>query len=260
MKKFQPTHLVKIRPWPIIGSSSAIIIIISFILIINKNETNLVLITIIIIMLIFFSWRKDILSESSLEGEHLKKTLTSLKTGMILFIISEIFLFISIFWAFFHSSLSPSVDIGLNWPPNKIETFNYREIPILNTIILISSGATLTFSHHFLLKKEINKSIMNLMLTVRLGLIFTLIQLIEYLESKFSINDSVFGSSFFITTGLHGAHVIIGSIFIIVVINQINNIKSIPNQFIRFDLAAWYWHFVDVVWLFLLISVYWWRV
>nr|WRK67382.1 cytochrome c oxidase subunit III [Pentidionis agamae] len=258
MKKLQTTHLVNPSPWPIAGASSAMIMTSSTIMMLYKKNMTILMMGMIISLITFFSWSKDIYTESSMEGNHSKKTASTLKIGMILFIVSEIFLFVSMFWAFFHSSMSPSVEIGMNWPPQKIMPFNYNEIPMLNTIILVSSGATLTMSHHELMKKNTKSASMYLMMTINLGLMFTMIQLIEYMEAKFSINDSVFGSSFFMATGLHGAHVIIGSSFLSVVMNQVKNMKSMPHQFLSFEMAAWYWHFVDVVWLFLLMSIYWW--
>nr|BAG24184.1 cytochrome oxidase subunit 3 [Ascoschoengastia sp. TATW-1] len=258
MKKLQLGHLVTPSPWPILSAVSLLMGTFSFIILFHKKSNYGTFMFLLIALVVFFSWSKDIFTESSLEGEHSKKVSSTLKIGMILFIVSEIFLFISMFWAFFHSSMSPSMEIGLSWPPYHIHPFNYSEIPMLNTIILVSSGATLTLSHHQLLMKELNNSSLFLMITVMLGLMFTSIQMIEYVEAKFSINDSVFGSSFFMATGLHGAHVMVGSSFLSVVVWQMIFMKSMTHQFISFEMAAWYWHFVDVVWLFLLMSIYWW--
>jgi cytochrome c oxidase subunit 3 len=280
MKKIQITHLVNPSPWPVIGSISIILMTTSTIMIIYKKNLILSIISLIISLITFFSWRNDIFKESR-NGDHNIKVQSTLKIGIILFIVSEVFLFISIFWAFFHSSISPRVELGINFPPKQIKSFNYREIPILNTIILLSSGATITNVHieiflinkfkiikfpkikNYYIVKNINSpapetAIPYFLITIILGIIFTIIQLIEYLESKFSINDSVFGTTFFITTGLHGIHVIVGTIFLSVVIIKIIKNKNIPNQIISFEISAWYWHFVDVVWLFLLVSIYWW--
>nr|YP_001837116.1 cytochrome c oxidase subunit III [Walchia hayashii]BAG24172.1 cytochrome oxidase subunit 3 [Walchia hayashii] len=258
MKKLQHTHLVNPSPWPITGAMSAMMMTLSTVIMMYKKNNTMMMMATTLSMITFFSWSKDILTESSMEGQHSKKTSSTLKLGMILFIVSEVFLFVSMFWAFFHSSMSPSMEVGMIWPPKNIFPFNYEEIPMTNTIILVSSGGTLTMSHHLLLKKSIKMSATMLMITVNLGITFTAMQLIEYMESKFSINDSVFGASFFMATGLHGAHVIVGSTFLTVVLFQMKNLKSMTYQFLSFEMAAWYWHFVDVVWLFLLISIYWW--
>nr|YP_254684.1 cytochrome c oxidase subunit III [Leptotrombidium pallidum]BAD99504.1 cytochrome oxidase subunit 3 [Leptotrombidium pallidum] len=257
MKKFQVLHLVSPSPWPIIGSFSGMYLIGSGVLLMHSSD-NLVLFASLITLLLMFSWWSDVFSEASLEGGHSKKTVNLLKLGMILFIVSEIFLFISPFWAFFHSSSSPNVEIGSIWPPQKVVPFPVEEIPLLNTIILLSSGGTLTAAHHFLLKGEKKHSSSLMKLTILLGMLFTLLQGYEYLEAKFSMSDSSFGSAFFLATGFHGAHVIVGSIFLSACLFQIDKSKISFSQFICFEASAWYWHFVDVVWLFLFISIYWW--
>lgn len=176
---------------------------------------------------------------------------------MILFITSEIFFFLSFFWAFFHSSLSPDIFIGQRWPCKGIKAFNPIGIPLINTIILLRSGITLTASHHFIIignKKKCNNF---LFITIFLGVYFTFLQFIEYKEASFTIADSIYGSTFFIATGFHGLHVLIGTIFLLVCfIRRLKNHFSSYHHF-GFEAAAWYWHFVDVVWLFLYIFIYW---
>lgn len=176
---------------------------------------------------------------------------------MILFITSEIFFFLSFFWAFFHSSLSPDIFIGQRWPCKGIKSFNPIGIPLINTLILLRSGVTLTTSHHFIIlgnKKNCNNF---LLITIILGIYFSLLQFIEYKEASFTIADSVYGSTFFISTGFHGIHVLIGTMFLSVcLIRETKNHFSSYHHF-GFEAAAWYWHFVDVVWLFLYIFIYW---
>lgn len=178
--------------------------------------------------------------------------------GIILFIVSEIFFFISFFWAFFHSSLSSTIELGLCWPPRGVDRFDPFKIPLLNTIILLSSGIAVTWAHHSLLTnnfKQINNS---LLITVTLGVYFSFLQIYEYIDSRFSISDSCYGATFFIATGFHGLHVLIGTTFLLVCyIRHLNNHFSIHHHF-GFEASAWYWHFVDVVWLFLFVSIYWW--
>lgn len=251
-------HLVSISPWPIIISFSLFNNLISIIIWFHKIN-YLILISIPCTFLCIYQWWRDVIRESTFQGSHTLLVFKGLRIGIILFIISEIFFFISFFWAYFHSSLAPSIEIGQLWPPQGIKPFNPFDIPLINTIILISSGITITWSHHSILNKNFFERNKRLILTVILGLYFTLLQIIEYYESPFSIADSVYGSSFFIATGFHGLHVIIGTIFLFICLLRINYLHFSKTHHFGFEAAAWYWHFVDVIWLFLYISIYWWR-
>lgn len=202
-------------------------------------------------------WWRDIIREGSFENRHTREVLKGLKLGIILFITSEIFFFLRFFWAFFHSSLSPDIFIGQIWPCQGIKTFNPIAIPLINTLILLRSGISLTASHHSIILGIKKKSILYLSLTVFLGIYFSILQYIEYKEASFSISDSVYGSCFFIATGFHGLHVLIGTIFLIVCLIRLIKKHFSSNHHFGFEAAAWYWHFVDVVWLFLYICIYW---
>lgn len=251
-------HLVSISPWPIIISFSLFNNLISIVIWFHKIN-YLILISIPCTFLCIYQWWRDVIRESTFQGSHTLLVFKGLRIGIILFIISEIFFFISFFWAYFHSSLAPSIEIGQLWPPQGIKPFNPFDIPLINTIILISSGITITWSHHSILNKNFFERNKRLILTVILGLYFTLLQIIEYYESPFSIADSIYGSSFFIATGFHGLHVIIGTIFLFICLLRINYLHFSKTHHFGFEAAAWYWHFVDVIWLFLYISIYWWR-
>lgn len=251
-------HLVSISPWPIIISFSLFNNLISIIIWFHKIN-YLILISIPCTLLCIYQWWRDVIRESTFQGSHTFLVFKGLRIGIILFIISEIFFFISFFWAYFHSSLAPSIEIGQLWPPQGIKPFNPFDIPLINTIILISSGITITWSHHSILNKNFFERNKRLIFTVILGLYFTLLQIIEYYESPFSIADSIYGSSFFIATGFHGLHVIIGTIFLFICLLRINYLHFSKTHHFGFEAAAWYWHFVDVIWLFLYISIYWWR-
>lgn len=202
-------------------------------------------------------WFLSIIKESN-EGHHTKKVRWNLLHGMMLFIVSEVMLFFSIFWAFFHSSLSPSVAIYCMWPPLGIETINPWLLPFLNTVVLLSSGVSLTYAHSCLVAGEYKLTSRGLLITLGYGIFFSIVQLFEYINAPFSINDGIYGSVFFLSTGFHGLHVIIGSIMLLVnlIRNGIRNL--LPSQHVGFIAAAWYWHFVDVVWLFLFLTIYWW--
>nr|AML26251.1 cytochrome c oxidase subunit III [Leiodidae sp. BMNH 1274323] len=258
MNKNHPFHLVDISPWPILGALSAMIMMIGLIQWFHMFSIKLFILGTLTTMLIMYQWWRDITRESTFQGLHTKKVVLGLRWGMILFITSEIFFFISFFWGFFHSSLSPCIELGMQWPPKGIITFNPIQIPLLNTLILLTSGLTVTWAHHSLMENNYSQSIQSLLITVILGIYFTMLQAYEYIESPFTIADSTYGSSFFMATGFHGIHVLIGTSFLLVCLIRLwlNHYSSIHH--FGFEAAAWYWHFVDVVWLFLYISIYWW--
>nr|ALO70293.1 cytochrome c oxidase subunit 3 [Aspidiphorus orbiculatus] len=256
--KNHPFHLVDFSPWPLITSFLMMNFMMGMIKWFHTFNMNLLLMSVILLMLTSYQWWRDIVRESTLQGHHTINVTNGLKLGMILFIISEVFFFISFFWSFFHSSLAPSIELGMEWPPKMIQTFDPLKIPFLNTLILLTSGLTVTWAHHSLMENNFQQTNISLMITVTLGIIFTFLQGFEYLEASFTITDSVFGATFFMATGFHGLHVIIGTTFLaICLIRQFNNHFSMSHHF-GFEAAAWYWHFVDIVWLYLYISIYWW--
>nr|ALO71084.1 cytochrome c oxidase subunit 3 [Pselaphinae sp. 8 EF-2015] len=256
--KNHPFHLVDYSPWPILSAMSAMIMMLGLIKWFSMFNNNLLMLGMLITMIIMFQWWRDITREGTFLGMHTFTVTMGLRWGMILFITSEVFFFISFFWGFFHSSLSPTIELGLTWPPKGIISFNPIQIPLLNTLILLTSGLTVTWAHHSLMENNFKQSFQGLMLTVILGLYFSLLQMFEYMEAPFTISDSVYGASFFMATGFHGLHVIIGTTFLLTcMIRHLNNHFSSIHHF-GFEAAAWYWHFVDVVWLFLYISIYWW--
>lgn len=254
----QPFHIVDKSPWPLTGSIAAFTFITGLLDLIHYNNSNIILISFLIIIATIIQWWRDICRESSFQGNHTLVVLINIKWGIALFIISEIFFFISFFWAFFHSSLSPNIEIGSQWPPISINPFNPFSIPLLNTTILLSSGISITWSHHRILSKRYLEAKNSLIITILLGLLFTSLQIWEYFQAPFTISDSIFGSTFFISTGFHGLHVIIGTSFLIISLLRLLHSHFSNKHHFGFEAAAWYWHFVDVVWLFLYTFVYWW--
>ena len=253
-----PYHLVDFSPWPLTGAIGVLTLVSGIIKWFHNFNINLLILGYIITLLTIYQWWRDICREGTLQGKHTILVHKGLRWGIILFIISEVFFFISFFWAFFHSRLSPNIEIGTFWPPARIIPFNPFQIPLLNTIILITSGVTVTWAHHALIENNYSQTTQGLFITVCLGIYFTILQAYEYIEAPFTIADRVYGSTFFIATGFHGLHVIIGTIFLLIcLIRHLNNHFS-NNHHFGFEAAAWYWHFVDVVWLFLYISIYWW--
>lgn len=253
-----PFHMVNESPWPFVSSVGGVSLTIGLVRWFHLGDFRLLIFGLVIILLVKFQWWVDVVGEGRFQGMHSRVVELGLRWGIILFIISEVFFFLSFFWAFFHASLAPDVNLGNVWPPLGVRPFNAIEVPLLNTIILLSSGVSVTWSHHALINGEHRSFNLSLMLTVFLGVYFTGVQAMEYYESRFNISDRVYGSTFFVATGFHGLHVLIGTSFLLVcLIRGVNGHLSLIHHF-GFEAAAWYWHFVDVVWLFLFVSIYWW--
>nr|QYF07861.1 cytochrome c oxidase subunit III [Stigmatomma silvestrii] len=252
-----PFHLVSVSPWPIIISFSLMNNLLMTVNWFHKMNYYMLL-TVPCTLMCMYQWWRDVTRESTFQGCHTHMVYKGMRLGMILFIISEILFFLSFFWAYFHSSLTPSMELGLSWPPFGIIPFNPYDIPLLNSIVLVSSGLTVTWSHHSMLINNFNESKKSLLITIMLGIYFSMLQLFEYYESPFTISDSIYGSTFFIATGFHGLHVIIGTLFLFMCFLRMKFLHFSSKHHFGFEAAAWYWHFVDVVWLFLYISIYWW--
>nr|YP_006883528.1 cytochrome c oxidase subunit III [Alvinocaris chelys]AFO37812.1 cytochrome c oxidase subunit III [Alvinocaris chelys] len=251
-------HLVDMSPWPLTASVSAMMLTTGLVKWFNQFNMDLLLLSFVAMILTMIQWWRDVTREGTYQGLHTSRVMAGLQWGMILFITSEVLFFFSFFWAFFHSSLSPTVELGSCWPPIGIQSFNPFQIPLLNTAILLASGATVTWAHHALMESNHSQALQSLAITVLLGLYFTALQAFEYFEAPFTIADSVYGSTFFVATGFHGLHVIIGSSFLMICLYRMFMCHFSAKHHLGFEAAAWYWHFVDVVWLFLYISIYWW--
>lgn len=253
-----PYHLVEKRPWPLTSSIGAIVLTTGLVKWFNLYTTSLLILGLVIILISRAQWWRDVSRERSYQGLHTKKVITGLRIGIILFIVSEVLFFFRFFWAFFHSSLSPTQEIGVSWPPTQILSFNPFEIPLLNTTILLASGVTVTWAHHSIVEINHSETKTALILTVILGFYFTALQVIEYLEAPFTISDSVYGSTFFVATGFHGLHVIIGRLFLLTMLLRHTQARISSDHHLGIEASIWYWHFVDVVWLFLYTFIYWW--
>lgn len=258
-----PFHIVDSSPWPFFISITVLGLTVGFVLYMHYFLLGFILLPLSLCLLIFLMslWWRDVIREATFQRKHTPEVQKGLRLGVVLFIVSEVMFFFAFFWAFFHSSLAPSVEIGAVWPPKGIIAFNPFEIPLVNTLILLLSGLTITIVHQSILlagPKQSDTAITYFFVTVLLAFFFTVLQGVEYFEAPFSISDGIYGSTFFMATGFHGFHVIIGTIFIFV--NFVRYLKGhyAAEQHVGFESAAWYWHFVDVVWLFLFISIYWW--
>nr|YP_010478314.1 cytochrome c oxidase subunit III [Nesophrosyne sp. 17 GMB-2012]UVI59758.1 cytochrome c oxidase subunit III [Nesophrosyne sp. 17 GMB-2012] len=256
--KNHPFHLVENSPWPITGSMGIMTTTSGAIIWFHSNQMWLMNLGSFIIVLTMIQWWRDVIRESTFQGLHTKKVIAGMKWGMMLFIASEILFFSSFFWAFFHSSLCPTIEVGMQWPPLGIKSFNPLSIPLLNTLILLSSGVSITWAHNAITNNNLTQAKQSLWITMILAVYFTLLQCVEYFEAPFSLSDSVYGSTFFMSTGFHGLHVIIGTIFIAISTSRMIKLHMSTQHHVGFEASAWYWHFVDVVWLFLYVSIYWW--
>nr|YP_009131552.1 cytochrome c oxidase subunit III [Pelecinus polyturator]AIW82471.1 cytochrome c oxidase subunit III [Pelecinus polyturator] len=251
-----PFHLVTVSPWPLLTSLNLFNTLVSVIYWFQLNLINQMLTNFTIMIFCMIQWWRDVIRESTFQGFHTFNVYKLMKMGMILFIISEIMFFVSFFWTYFHLFLSPAMEIGMMWPPAMIKPFNPYSIPLTNTIILIFSGFTITWFHHSIINNKLTLKM--LMLTILLGLIFMYFQYMEYNESFFSINDSSYGSIFYIITGFHGLHVFMGLIFLTTSLYRFTLKQFTFNHHFNLEAAIWYWHFVDIIWLFLYLLIYWW--
>lgn len=253
-----PYFLVTPSPWPLTGSLSGFLLTTGLLQWFHTNKTIILTIALICTTITIFQWWRDIIREGTFKGLHTKELLSCLRFGIILFILSEVCFFFSFFWAFFHSSLAPTPELGCTWPPTAITPINPFSVPLLNTAVLLASGATVTWAHHRLTDGNGKEAKQALALTIALGIYFTKLQLGEYQDAPFTIADSIYGSTFFVATGFHGLHVLIGSTFLSICLLRIflNHFSS--NRHFGFEAAAWYWHFVDVVWILLFCRIYWW--
>jgi cytochrome c oxidase subunit 3 len=257
-----PYHLVDPSPWPLVASFSAGAMVLGIILFAHYGNRWLFPLGLAGVLFTMFVWWRDVLKESRTPGLHTPVVRLGLRYGMSLFIASEVMFFVAFFWAYFHFALYPEHVSGAQaavWPPTGVLTFDPFGLPFLNTMILLLSGCTVTWAHHALLEGDRKSLVQGLAITVLLGLSFTGLQAWEYAEAPFKFNGGgVYPSTFFLATGFHGFHVIVGTIFLAVCLFRSMRGDFTPQRHFGFEAAAWYWHFVDVVWLFLFICIYWW--
>jgi cytochrome c oxidase subunit III len=262
-------HLVEPSPWPFIGSVAAFITAVGAVAWMHNRTSAIMLVGLALVLYTMFMWWRDVIKEAH-QGDHTPVVSLHLRYGMLMFIASEVMFFVAWFWAFFDASLFAGEPIqqarvaatGGVWPPKGTEIFDAWHLPFLNTLILLTSGTTVTWAHHALLNNDRKGLVWGLVCTVALGLVFTGVQAYEYANAAFAFSrdngGNIYGSTFFMATGFHGFHVIIGTIFLIVCLLRALKGHFSPQQHFGFEAAAWYWHFVDVVWLFLFACIYVW--
>lgn len=257
-----PFHLVRPSYWPLVGAFAAGFMAIMMVLFMHKVEWHGIhfgvaapIVGLIAVLVMMFFWWKDVIAEAVVEKAHSAVTKIGFRFGMMLFIASEVMFFVAFFWAFFSSALYPA---GGVWPPEGIHTIDPFDLPFLMTMILLLSGCTVTWAHHEILHGNIKDASRALGITVGLGVFFLMFQAYEYHHAPYGFKDGIFPSAFFMATGFHGFHVMVGTIFLFVCWLRTRKGHFTADSHFGFEAAAWYWHFVDVVWLFLFVAVYWW--
>ncbi len=259
-------HILPPSIWPLAGAFFGFIMLFGAVMWISprmdSNTPYVFLIGLAGVLFVMFNWWREVVIESH-QGDHTPVVQIGLRYGVIMFIMSEVMFFAAWFWSFFKNAMypmgemSPIVD-GV-WPPVGIETFDPWHLPLINTLILLCSGAAATWAHHAIAHENNRKDLVNgLILSIALGAIFTVLQAYEYSHAAFGFGDGVYASNFYMATGFHGFHVIVGTIFLFVCLMRALKGHFTPENHVGFEAAAWYWHFVDVVWLFLFVAVYWW--
>ena len=273
-------HLVNPSPWPFVGSFSALVLAIGAIIFFkaNKGETMMfaganladagpwiMYLGFAGVLYTMYAWWADVVRES-VSGDHTPVVQMHHRYGMILFIASEVMFFVAWFWAYFDQffrvddveQFARVAFTGGHWPPAGIELFDPFHLPLFNTIILLTSGTTVTWAHHALIHGDKKGLKAGLWLTVALGALFSVVQVIEYTRAGFGFSENIYGATFFMATGFHGFHVLVGTIFLIVCLARAYVGNLTQKHHLGFEFAAWYWHFVDVVWLFLFAAIYVW--
>ncbi len=270
-------HLVNPSPWPLIGSFAVLALAVGGVMYmkglfgVEAGQLWTLLPGFLMVIWVMFGWWREVIKEGR-TGDHTPVVEIGLKYGMVLFIVSEIMFFAAWFWSFFELAIffparvgetfdaTSPVWEGLNayaqWPPTGVTTFDPFHLPLINTLILLLSGTTVTAAHHALQHDKMDNAKFMLLLTIILGVAFTCLQVYEYSEAQFTYDGTLYGSAFFMATGFHGAHVVIGTIFLAVCLFRLYANNMTAKKHLGFEFAAWYWHFVDVVWLFLFAFVY----
>jgi len=261
--KHHDYHLVNPSPWPVVGSLSALVLAIGAVQYFHFETPWVMIIGLAGVLYTMLAWWRDVINEAQ-GGDHTPVVQLHHRYGMILFIASEVMFFVAWFWAYFDASLYPGEAIqaarteltGGQWPPDGIETFDPWHLPLINTLVLLTSGTTVTWAHHALQHGDREGLKWGLVLTVALGVLFTIFQIFEYQHAAFGFSGHIYGATFFMATGFHGFHVFVGTVFLLVcLLRALAGHFTTQNHF-GFEAAAWYWHFVDVVWLFLFVVIY----
>lgn len=253
-------HMVTPSPWPFLTSLNVFFMLLGAVSYMHGYVYGgyVFLYGMVSVLIVVALWLRDVIREGTFEGMHSNQVQKNIKFGFALFIVTEVMFFFGFFWAFFYFSLIPNTDVSGVWPPLGIMPINPWKLPLLNTCLLLESGVCITICHMYFRVGNFLGVYEYFVYTLFLGFLFTVIQLYEYIVSGFTIADGVYGSTFFMLTGFHGFHVLAGSIFILICFVRAVRGHFTCSHHVGFECAAWYWHFVDIVWLFLFVFVYVW--
>jgi cytochrome c oxidase subunit 3 len=260
-----PYHILRPSIWPLMASIAGGLFAVGMIMFMHDAVISgmhvgkaALAIGVLSILGVMFGWWREVIHESVVEKAHSPIAALSMRYGMILFIASEFMLFVAFFWAFFASALYPVESIGSTWPPEGMSVIAPFDLPLMMTLILLLSGCTVTWAHHAIIEGNNKDVVAGLGFSVLLGALFLYFQYYEYAHSPFAFGANVYSSTFFMSTGFHGFHVFIGTVFLLVCYIRARKKHFTPKSHFGFEAAAWYWHFVDVVWLFLFVAIYVW--
>ncbi|MBV6632990.1 MAG: cytochrome c oxidase subunit 3 [Alphaproteobacteria bacterium] len=253
-----PYHIVEPSIWPLLSAFAGGLLATGAVVYMHSGSWLWLILGFVAVLACMVGWWRDVIREAVVEKAHTEIAKIGLRYGMLLFIASEVMFFVAFFWSYFNASLFPVEQVGSVWPPVGIETVDPFDLPLMLTLILLLSGCTVTWAHHAIMEGHKKEAVQGLILTVVLGVIFTGFQIYEYAHVHFGFTDGVYASNFFMATGFHGFHVLIGTIFLAVCWWRLTSNQFTPKSHFGFEAAAWYWHFVDVVWLFLFVAIYWW--
>lgn len=261
-KKNHPYHLVPMSPWPLLASFALFFVVIGTIFTLNPPRGTagfgkpILYTSSLALLLIIFAWFRDIIMEA--KSEHNTVIHNGFKWGMILFIASEVMFFVAFFWAYFNAALMPMEATGGVWPPKGVTPLEAWDLPYFNTLLLLLSGTTITWAHEAMIEGHLEDMKKMTGYTILIGIFFMFVQAYEYSHATFAFTGGIYPSTFYMSTGFHGFHVFLGIGMLIVCWFRARAGHFKKGDHFGFDAAAWYWHFVDVVWLFLFISIYWW--
>ena len=253
-----PYHILNPSPWPLLSSFAAGGMAVGAVVYMSTGTFLWLILGTLAVLACMVGWWREVIHEAVVEKAHTTIVKIGMRYGMLLFIASEVMFFVAFFWSYFNASLFPTEVVGGVWPPTGIETVDPFDLPLMLTLILLLSGCTVTWAHHAIMEGNVKEMKQGLALTVLLGVIFTCFQIYEYAHVAFGFTDGVYASNFYMATGFHGFHVIVGTIFLAVCWWRAHKGHFTKDSHFGFEAAAWYWHFVDVVWLFLFVSIYWW--
>lgn len=255
--KNHPFHIVDPSPWPFV-MSIAIFLMLMGVIFYARSITPLVFYGGLgLVLFTLYAWWRDIVRESRTD-HHNETVRYGFRWGMVLFIASEVMFFVAFFWAYFNAALMPNEAMGNVWPPKSIETLNPWDLPYFNTLLLLLSGTTITWAHDAIVKGDMEETKKLTAITIGIGLLFLCVQMYEYSHATFAFSGGIYPSVFYMATGFHGFHVFVGICFLSVVCYRTKKGHFTKDDHFGFDAAAWYWHFVDAVWLFLFVAIYWW--